>query len=749
MLKCFDQSFIYFQTISGLLLSGLTDTQLHGVFQILSSLQNPEEIYENWITSIPAALLEPSIKTYSGINLSDPNQRDQLLFPLLRFNMHVIDFWLSSEVFPREAKTFEKKLICTAWDLVSDHMEHRVTGFSGTNDTKNILPLPIAQNDLKELEQTNEHVREVLLQPEKRAYEKLPPNVSAKRILSRLGNSGIPVLLDAGALMLELNNEQVVKEWLLLVRSTEFDAAVFFDTQDNLQTIDRKGIITEFDCSVYREDLTRCLVYLDDVHTRGTDLKFPLNWRACVTLSGDIARDKTVQACMRMRQLGKGHCVEFWASHEANIRLREFCNLTSDDFVTSEHVIDFICKNSKRFEVENTVHWAAAAFNYTKKMAGHKMHENSTDEAAINLLYEKCVDYEFATLKEMYGDKNEILLTEITTSKFAKLAETSKDNQSIFDFIQHIDDSVLKKIKLQAPKLKRFQHTLDEEQEKELEHEPEEERQIERPPRMEPAEPIFDKLLIDLFSNDFSAELFRHISSNAGMTTLSASLSNTSFFQSSAKDNWSQNAYVTRDFIKVLKISSTTCDDYLRPVWWIAMSSNRPCLILLSSYECDRLMPVFRKTVNWTLCMYRPRLSKFHSDLLNDRRLQVTATERPLKIALNLKVQIGLYSGSMYFETEAEQIEFCNFLGIIPRPRTPELNIFFEKGFIQPNGFVPSKYRTISKRIIECVDKCRFTTNPTGLAIKLISAHHQNVQKESHVASILERGTKLEIDIDE
>lgn len=97
--------------------SGLTDHQLLRVFEILKSNQNAAAIYEKWIGNVPKALREPTIESYSGVNLSDPNQRDQLLFPLFRFNMYVIDYWLSAEVYPREAKTFEKKLICTAWDL--------------------------------------------------------------------------------------------------------------------------------------------------------------------------------------------------------------------------------------------------------------------------------------------------------------------------------------------------------------------------------------------------------------------------------------------------------------------------------------------------------------------------------------------------------------------------------------------------------------------------------------------------------
>lgn len=317
------------------------------------------EIYSKWVESVQSDLVELQIETYSGINLSDSEQKLRI-YNTYRFNMHVIDFYLSKLVFPREAKIFVKKLMCTTWDLCSDMLEHRLTGFSGTNDTRNILPMAVHQDDLKELESTNEDVRRTLLSPENQEYAGLEPNVSGKAILQKLIEHDIPVLVDAGALMLELNNEQVAEKWLALSSEQCFDAAVYFDSNDVIQTVDRKGIVTEFECSVYREKLDRCLVYLDDVHTRGTDLKFPMKLKACVTLSGDITRDKTVQACMRMRQLGRGQSIAFWASYEANLKIRKKCQATTQHECTpNHHVIEFICDNSQKTEMENTVHWAA------------------------------------------------------------------------------------------------------------------------------------------------------------------------------------------------------------------------------------------------------------------------------------------------------------------------------------------------------------------------------------------------------
>lgn len=89
---------------------GLNDNQLFKVFNLLENAPDAAAIYEKWIHSIDERLIDPSIQTYSSVNLDDPHARDELLFPLFRFNMHVIDFWLSDVVFCKELKVFEKKV---------------------------------------------------------------------------------------------------------------------------------------------------------------------------------------------------------------------------------------------------------------------------------------------------------------------------------------------------------------------------------------------------------------------------------------------------------------------------------------------------------------------------------------------------------------------------------------------------------------------------------------------------------------
>lgn len=643
-------------------------------------------------------------------------------------------------------------------------MNHPVTGFSGTNDTKNILPLPISQNDLPDLESTNEDNRRKLLRDENQDYESLPENVSGKEIIDRLVERGIPVLLDSGALMLELNNLEVAKYWLKSASDDYFDAAIYFDDRDNLKTIDRNGVITDFESSVHRENLGRCLVYLDDVHTRGTDLKFPPNWKACVTLSGDITRDKTVQACMRMRQLGKddGHSIAFWASFEADIKIRALCEFALPHVcVPNDHVIEFICKNSENFEMENTVHWAAGAYNYTQKLIGHKLHEHSSDRVSLTNLLSTCVDREYVKLEEIYGDKEDALLVKIAQSKFEKLIESFKPSlkneetkNEIIPFAKTIQEAVGAKILKHAPNVKRFVQALDEEQEKELEHELEQECQIERPALMSPAKPQFDEKLKQLVLLGVDAATITDLMVRGTLVSFANGLARTQLIGEYKNDSsaWSENLLVTRDYVQVLSNVSYARDEYLRPVWWIARintpSNDRYILVLLSSFECHHLISTFRDSKHSVLCMYRSRLSKIHDNLLHQTNLQVTGMTTQLpRIDVGDEVQIGIFAGSMYFNSEMEQDAYCSFLGVIPRQRTEAQEEAFKKGVIKPNGFVAKGNRSYSKAISTAVAACKFIKNPVDLAIKLIEAHHHLIRKDSHAASILERGFKMPITV--
>ena len=99
--------------------------------------------------------------------------------------------------------------------------------------------------------------------------------------------------------MLEMKNRDLVFKWLsLLCPTRHVEAGIFFDDFDNLSVVTREGQVEPFHSSPFRQRLSECIVYLDDAHTRGTDLKLPPDFRALVTLGPKVTKDKLAQGTL-------------------------------------------------------------------------------------------------------------------------------------------------------------------------------------------------------------------------------------------------------------------------------------------------------------------------------------------------------------------------------------------------------------------------------------------------------------------
>ena len=70
---------------------------------------------------------------------------------------------------------------------------------------------------------------------------------------------------------------------------------VFFDENDELNALNRAGYCESLQTSPFASQLDTCLVFLDQAHTRGMDLKLPSNYRAAVTLGPNLTKDSLVQ----------------------------------------------------------------------------------------------------------------------------------------------------------------------------------------------------------------------------------------------------------------------------------------------------------------------------------------------------------------------------------------------------------------------------------------------------------------------
>src|SRR6267154_206500 len=288
--------------------AGLTHEQLMLCFELLLKQDNPALEYESWVLGLQS--VPDSLRHLSGINTESTEQLHDLQH-LFAFNKAVVDFYLSRVVFPKEAKGFPSKLTCSGCDLAQEK-RHLITGFSGTNDNRYLLPRSMVQHDLDYQRSTNARVLAVLLRPENDCYSKIPPGQNVQHFIDTL-TAQIPevrVLLDVGAQMLELKNQELAEAWLRA--KSDAQAAVFVNDDDELVVVSRDGAVEPLVSSPFAQQLDQCVLYLDDAHTRGTDVKLPSGFRAAVTLGPKVTKDRLVQGQDAMLILHRWRLVTYW-----------------------------------------------------------------------------------------------------------------------------------------------------------------------------------------------------------------------------------------------------------------------------------------------------------------------------------------------------------------------------------------------------------------------------------------------------
>jgi hypothetical protein len=274
---------------------GLSDADLFLAFDHLVKSDKADVEYDDWVEDAPT--LPRSFRRLVGVNMKDHSRMLNDVFPHMRSAKSVVDYFLAHIVFPKEMKEFPQKLSASGWDI-GKRKTHPTTGFSGTKDSHPLLPLAVTQLDLEEQRHTDALVLEYLLQPENSVEYVLRAeggSSDAETLLNLVTSMEPPVqvILDVGAQILELTNIEVAQTWLQMEQKME--AVVFFNDDDELCVIDRSGRVEAFRTSPYADQLGVCLIFLDEAHTRGTDLKLPKHYRAAVTVGANLTKDRLVQ----------------------------------------------------------------------------------------------------------------------------------------------------------------------------------------------------------------------------------------------------------------------------------------------------------------------------------------------------------------------------------------------------------------------------------------------------------------------
>ncbi|GKU23028.1 unnamed protein product, partial [Fusarium langsethiae] len=629
---------------------GLDEESLFSAFRLLTKSDNARTEYHEWTRTAPT--LPSSFKTLEGVNLRDRAQFKEEIYPHLRYSKLAIDYYLSHLVFGKEAKEFPHKLSASGWDL-GKIKDHPTTGFSGTNDSRYVLPTDIKQLDLPEQKHTNALVLGYLLQ-------------------SQNGVTLVPQeakVLDVGAQVIDLNNLEFAKLWLARYRNKDNTQAVIcFNEDDEIVVLDRSGKIEELETSPFAEQLDRCLVFLDESHTRGTDLKLPSNYRAVVTLGAGLTKDRLVQACMRMRKLGKGQSVEFcvpWEIEQKIVHLK-----TQEGAGRREVIIPDVLKwviTETCLDLRKVIPlWLNQGVRFSRQQAFWSHYQDDADSGWA----EQFLEDEAQSLDQRYRPRN----GHVNLDSFLDKADASRINV----LRARCDDFGLTEL-----------HTasLQEEQERELSPETEQERQVERPPAAEPETHFISQSLRNWIlkgSSSINMTLFKTEHKPAFQilkSTAAAQYFDVQSFPSSVR--------ATLDFAKTVKgtfgINNNYSDFFQRPVQWILTGKCQAepiSLVIISPFEAQELLPLIERSRHVSLHLYAPRVNLAFRSLDHLQLYRVSGKSTADAIPRNAVLFLNLFSGQLYLSSFKDYSAVCDLLGLAWGPADDSV-------VLGPDGFIP------------------------------------------------------------
>ncbi|KAI2469049.1 hypothetical protein F4781DRAFT_395603 [Annulohypoxylon bovei var. microspora] len=633
---------------------GLSDEDLLLTFNHLFKSDQAELEYGLWARD--ANGLDPAFRQLVGINLED-TQCTQHVFKNLRYVKGVVDYFLAYIVFPKEMKEFPHKLSASGWDL-GEVKTHPTTGFSGTNDSRKVLPLHVEQLDLEAQKHTNALVLEYLLQPEN-SVALMPPrreiDVSVAEMLLDIITRMEPptrVILDVGAQILELDNLGVATTWLRRnSHDAQIQAAVYFDDHDELCVLDRKGHSEPLQASPFATQLDVCLVFLDEAHTRGTDLKLPRDYRAAVTLGANLTKDRLVQACMRMRMLGEGQSVVFCVPEEIQAKIRargSSSGLPADKEITVLDILAWTIGETWQDIHRSMGLWANQGRRHEEHL---KIWEEvrAQDQAGKGIVFgkslaEKYLEDESQTLERRYRPH----------TKDTNTLGSSSDKDAM--------DPISLRCR-EFANLNLDSATLQEEEERELSPEIEQEREDQRPPAAKPDTHSIHKDIKSfvLWGVIGSASQGYRSAFTALRYTTAGALFDVSKFP--------PRLLVSNDFERTIRHGRgpEALDFYQRTVQWVLTSGPRTKvehMMVISPFEAQELLPMIQESSAVALHLYAPQSSLGYRRLDTLDLYTVPESLSTRQIPERLITELNLFAGQLYFNSFEQYIDACKFLGI-------------------------------------------------------------------------------------
>ena len=356
-----------------------------------------------------------------------------------------------------------------------------------------------------------------------------------------------------------------------------------------------------------------------------------------------------------MRKLGHRHSIVFFAPLEIDQHIRSMATNGSQDNIDTMDILYWAIRETWDEIQQRVSHWAQQGMDHTSRYVAWSGFCDG--QLSSKVLSDKWLQPEAKNLEELYGPNS--------TSKLTLPAMPA--------ILRHCEE-----LGVLSPR----NVSMDEEQEREIVHEVERERYVERPRSVLPATHSIHQDVVAFVKTGIipaNSHAFRPAFRSLDATSAA----------SNEAHIWSPSVLVTIDFENTVNSPKKT-DNFLRPVQWIVsgkMTYRDPVLVVLSPYEVSHLIPDIRTSDNVHLHLYTPRVSKFMKPC-DDPALYCTPTlPTGWTAPLNLMDQLNMFAGQLYLKDYETYTRLRRLLFVHARDLEGEEGTEFgHNGFIEPRN---------------------------------------------------------------
>jgi hypothetical protein len=378
-----------------------------------------------------------------------------------------------------------------------------------------------------------------------------------------------------------------------------------------------------------------------------------------------------------MRRLGKDHSVLFFASTEIQSKIIAATDARSDDNIDSMHVIRWTIGETCAQIRDNGSLWANQGLNFDARRTA--LAEYQTSDRSYASTVAALQEQESRSLEELYG------VSRSTGGIVAPLSQLQREIQN----------------KCQQLGITPSDSALSEEQERELAHEMEDEREVER---VAGAKACGHK--------DRDLEHFIRtgtIGQSSSFISLEDCLAHTSWLSLIPQGEIFRDSNLlcaTRDFRDTIYLNAAgSMDDYLRPVQWVMSSSKSDVLILVSPFEANKWLPDIRRSKIVYLHLYSPRISRNTFWPLDTLDSFTVPAERSVPINRQLIEELNLFAGQLFCADKRSMKDVCAILGIHLQSVSHLEGL---QGTVDSTGFVKDQ----QARAALGLEACSFASTP-------------------------------------